>query len=144
MKRHLTNLSCLLGLASVFFALLLTSFSDAEVLHSWVESQPNHGFQNDNSVEYSFYTYTSKRASRSESGGSWQLTAEAKASANCQPVSPAPGNMNREWNADAQLRTTGDIETLHGPPCRPTSNLCQPETQPPLCQPITCPNADRR
>ena len=29
-------------------------------------------------------------------------------------------------------------------PCRPTPNLCQPDTQPPPCQPITCPNADRK
>ena len=29
-------------------------------------------------------------------------------------------------------------------PCRPTPNLCQPDTQPPLYQPITCPDADRR
>ena len=29
-------------------------------------------------------------------------------------------------------------------PCRPTPNLCQPYTQPPLYQPVTCPNADRK
>ena len=29
-------------------------------------------------------------------------------------------------------------------PCRPTPEVCIPETQPPPCQPLTCPDADRR
>ena len=29
-------------------------------------------------------------------------------------------------------------------PCRPNPEICQPRIQPPPCQPITCPNADRR
>ena len=29
-------------------------------------------------------------------------------------------------------------------PCRPTSEICHPEIQPPPCQPTTCPDADRR
>ena len=53
---------------SLFLLLLLTSLSEAEVLHSWVEPQPDHAFQNGAVVEYPFNTYTSKSASRSESG----------------------------------------------------------------------------
>ena len=29
-------------------------------------------------------------------------------------------------------------------PCRPFPEICHPEIQPPPCQPITCPDADRR
>ena len=29
-------------------------------------------------------------------------------------------------------------------PCRPFPEFCIPETQPPPCQPLTCPDADRR
>ena len=29
-------------------------------------------------------------------------------------------------------------------PCRPNPEICQPRTQPLPCQPITCPEADRR
>jgi len=100
----------------VFLALLLTSLSEAEVLHSWNEPNPDHAFQNGNIVEYPFNTYTSKSASRSESNGSWTLTGSATASANAQAVSPAPGNVSREWDADAQLRATGDLDTLETEP----------------------------
>ena len=111
MNRRITNLVCLLGLAFIFLALLLTSPSDAEVLHNWFESNPDRRFQNGDIVEYPFNVYTSKSATRSESGNSWQLTASATASAGCQAVSPAPGDWNREWNVDAQLRATGDLDT---------------------------------
>ena len=93
---------------SLFLLLLLTSLSEAEVLHSWVEPQPDHAFQNGAVAEYPFNTYTSKSASRSESGGSWQLTGSATASANVQAVSPRSGDVSRKWDADAQLRATGD------------------------------------
>ena len=29
-------------------------------------------------------------------------------------------------------------------PCRPTPEICRPETQPPPCQPFICPDTDRR
>ena len=118
MKGRITNISgSLLGFAFVFFALLLASLSDAEVLHNWFEANPDHPFPNgDQGIEYPFNAYTSKSATRSESGGSWQLTASATASANCQAVSPAPGNVSREWNVDAQLRATGDLDTLRTEP----------------------------
>ena len=99
-------------LTFVFWTLLLTSPSEAEVLHKWFEPQPNHAFQNVNTVEYPFYTYTSKDASRSESGGSWSLTASATASANARAVSPRSGDVSRQSDADAQLRATGDMDTL--------------------------------
>ena len=29
-------------------------------------------------------------------------------------------------------------------PCRPTPEICHPRIQPPPCQPLTCPDSDRR
>lgn len=100
----------------MFLFLTVAGICSAEVLHSWVEPQPNHAFQNDNTIEYPFYTYTSKSASRSESGGSWSLTASATASANARAISPQSGNVSRQWDADAQLRATGDWDTLKPDP----------------------------
>ncbi|RKU25828.1 hypothetical protein C6499_14455 [Candidatus Poribacteria bacterium] len=110
MKRRLVRLNCILGL--IFVYSLVAGICDAEVLHSWNEPNPDHAFQNDNSVEYPFNTHTSKSATRSESGGSWTLTASATASANARAVSPRPGDVSRVWDADAQLRATGDLDTL--------------------------------
>ncbi len=107
MKRRMTRLYFLFGLTVMF--LTLSSITAAEILHSWFEPHPDSMFDNgDQGREHPFNTYTSKSATRSESGGSWQLTASATASANCQPVSPAPGNWSREWDVDARLRATGD------------------------------------
>ena len=36
------------------------------------------------------------------------------------------------------------ITTASQFPCRPIPEICHPEIQPPRCQPITCPDADRR
>ena len=99
-------------IVSLLFTLLLAGICDAEVLHRWVEPQPNHSFQNGDIEEEPFYTYTNKNALRSESGGSWSLTASATASANARAASPRPGDVSREWNANAQLRATGDLDTL--------------------------------
>ena len=107
MKRRMTRLYFLLGLTVMF--LTLSSITAAETLHSWFEAHPDSMFDNgDQGIEQPFNTYTSKSATRSESGGSWQLTASATASAGCQAVSPAPGNLVREWDVDARLRATGD------------------------------------
>lgn len=110
MKRRMTRFYFFLSLTVVF--LTFSSLSGAEILHQWVESLPDHAFQNGDIVEYPFNTYTSKSATRSESGGSWSLTALATASANCQALLPAPGDVSREWNVDAKLRATGDLDTL--------------------------------
>ena len=106
------TLNLRLLLTFVFLALLLTSLSEAEVLHSWNEPNPNHSLQNGNIVEQPFSTYTSKSASRSESSGSWTLTGFATASANAQASSPAPGDLRRELDAHALVRATGDKDTL--------------------------------
>lgn len=107
MKRRMTRLYFLLGLTVMFLS--LSSITEAEILHSWFEAHPDSMFDNgDQGIEHPFNTYTSKSATRSESGGSWQLTASARASANCQPVSPAPRDWSREWDVDARLRATGD------------------------------------
>ena len=103
-------------IVSLLLTLLLAGICDAEVLHSWVEPQPDHAFQNDHGVEYPFYTYTSKSAERSESGSSWSLTASATASANARAALPGSGDVSRQWDADAQLRATGDMDTLKPDP----------------------------
>ena len=102
MKGRLTRFNCILWVMFVFS--LVAGICDAEVLHSWVEPDPNHSFQNDNTVEQLFYTYTSKSAQRSEPGGSWSVTGSATASANARASSPDPGNLTRQWDAHALLR----------------------------------------
>ena len=67
---------------SLLLTLLLASVSQAEVLHKWREPNPYHSYTYANTDENLFYTYTTKDASRSESGGSWQVTGSASASAN--------------------------------------------------------------
>ena len=92
----------------LFLTLLWGSFSEAEVLHNWNEPNPDHPYQNGDIVENLFNTYTSKSATRSESGNSWQLTASATASANAQASSPRSGDLNMQFDAEALVRATGD------------------------------------
>ena len=106
------TLNLRLLLTFVFLALLLTSFSEAEVLHNWNESNPNHAFDSGHTVEDLFSTHTSKSASRSESNGSWSLTASASASANAQAPLPRGGDLSQQFDAHALVRATGDKDTL--------------------------------
>lgn len=46
MSRHLVSL------LFTFVCFALVDICDAEVLHSWVEANPNHAFQNGDIVEY--------------------------------------------------------------------------------------------
>ena len=110
MKGRLTTLSCLLLLTFVF--LTLSGIAAAEVLHKWVELQPDHSYQYGNTDEDLFYTYTSKDASRSESGGSWQVTGSASASATARAPLPRGQDWRTAFDAHALVRATGDRHTL--------------------------------
>ena len=97
---------------SVLLTLLLASFSEAEVLHKWFESDPDHSYQYGDVVDELFNTYTSKDASRTESDGSWQLTASATALANCRAPIPRGEDLRTAFDAHALVRATGDKDTL--------------------------------
>ncbi|MCY3742013.1 MAG: hypothetical protein OXH00_13440 [Candidatus Poribacteria bacterium] len=81
---------------SILLTLLLASFSEAEVLHKWFESNPDHSYTYAGTDEDLFNTYTTKDASRSESEGSWQVTASATASANAQAPLPRSCHCQRK------------------------------------------------
>ena len=55
-----------------------------------------------------------------------------------------------QWYLLASLLLLASVAfTLHAKqtlqtPCRPFPEVCQPHTQPPLCQPMLCPDADMR
>ena len=97
---------------SLLLTLVLASFSEAEVLHKWFESDSDHPFRYGDVVEELFNTYTSKDASRNEAGGSWQLTASATASANCRAPIPRGEDLRTAFDAHALVRATGDLDTL--------------------------------
>ncbi|MYA69654.1 hypothetical protein F4009_15925 [Candidatus Poribacteria bacterium] len=106
MKRRLMRLNRILGL--IFVYSFVAGICDAEVLHNWHEPNPGHPHQYGDVVEDLFNTYTSKSATRSESGNSWQLTASAAASAGAQAPLPRRGDLKTEFDAHALVRATGD------------------------------------
>ena len=97
---------------SLLLTLVLASFSEAEVLHKWLEPNPDHSYTYGNTDEDLFYTYTTKDASRSESEGSWQVTGSATASANAQAPLPRGQDLKTEFDAHALLRATGDRHAI--------------------------------
>ena len=100
-----------------FVCLTFSGIAGAEVLHKWLEPNPYHSYTYGNTDENLFYTYTTKDASRSESGGSWQVTGSATASANAHAPLPRGEDRSTEFDVDAQLRATGDrheVDPFHG------------------------------